>query len=330
METTLKQRILGIIVLVALLGFCLAVLLRGNKNTQPQIAQINTHPPITQTTTAMIGNNPSNNNVMSTVTSTPPSTLISTPASTTTTMPPAIQTAPSPSKIPAVPITSTVAPTSQSQHPINPAAQKQTQQVVSSETTSSSIPTSTSGSAHITPITTAKTSGNSIVSSTLPASTPLTASTSTSTYSSSSKIHHPTKSTGASRRSASLSHEAVTGGEKNLVVQVGTFTLPANAETLVDKLHAKGFVASIQKVNTAKGQMTRVIVGKKNLNRSEAQALRQKLQKSLQINGIIVSHEPAATATKTSIKKASKKSEKGVSTKTASTSAPATIEDSEN
>jgi len=100
-----------------------------------------------------------------------------------------------------------------------------------------------------------------------------------------------------------------TGGS-GLVVQVGTFTVHANAESLVNTLRKKGFTATAQKMTTAKGEMTRVIVGGKDLNRSAAATLQKKLETSMNLKGYIVSHSPSATTENKTKTKSSTKSSK--------------------
>ncbi len=297
MDTTLKQRILGVVVLVGLLGFCLTVLLHNTK-TEPHIQKINTHPafaqsmptvetpnsvftkpaetpsaPITPTTTIPTITLPSNTKTSNTEKQNKSATQNITDIQKT--MP--VQTAAIPTPV----ILSTPTTTSATPHSTGTAVKApehiETQNAASIEHPEMNLtggsPTSSATSAML--VTTPSTTP-----STTPAEKPH------------HKQHHHREVIAAKseHRKQTAKSSAAAGDKKNNMVQVGTFSIRANAETLVDKLHRKGFVAVGEKMKTSKGEMTRVIVGKKGLDHAEAETLRKSLEKSIGINGIIISH----------------------------------------
>ncbi len=84
--------------------------------------------------------------------------------------------------------------------------------------------------------------------------------------------HHP--------RSAVASPDA-------FAVQLGSFSDKMNAESLMKKLQAQGFTAYIHTTKTATGTWVRVLVGPE-LRRADAQALQSKLQKVTNLPGMVV------------------------------------------
>jgi DedD protein len=71
------------------------------------------------------------------------------------------------------------------------------------------------------------------------------------------------------------------------VVQLGSFSSEKNAEDLVAKLRKQGFNAFVEKLYSTDGTRYRVRVGPE-LVRDKAQATLDKLQKSLNLKGIVV------------------------------------------
>jgi len=72
-------------------------------------------------------------------------------------------------------------------------------------------------------------------------------------------------------------------------VQVGSFSEHDNAQTLRDQLRASGFAAFEEKVQSDGQQVFRVKVGPE-LDRARAEALRGRLQNQEDLRGIVVSH----------------------------------------
>lgn len=77
--------------------------------------------------------------------------------------------------------------------------------------------------------------------------------------------------------------------EVGFAVQLGAFSKPADASALRDKARASGFSAFIEQVNTDKGTLSRVKVGPVS-SRSDAEALKAKVAAKLGINGLVRSH----------------------------------------
>lgn len=73
-------------------------------------------------------------------------------------------------------------------------------------------------------------------------------------------------------------------------VQVGSFSDQGRMQKLVSNLRAKGFQVYMQKINTSKGEMVRVLVGNE-ANRAEAMKIAKKLKTSLKINGNVVGNK---------------------------------------
>jgi len=70
------------------------------------------------------------------------------------------------------------------------------------------------------------------------------------------------------------------------VVQLGSFSNEQNALKLRDRLRAKGYTAFVEPVQGSGGKSLRVRVGPE-LERAQAEAIRDKLQKELKIKGIV-------------------------------------------
>jgi DedD protein len=75
------------------------------------------------------------------------------------------------------------------------------------------------------------------------------------------------------------------------VVQIGSFSSQANADRLVKKLRDAGYPAFVEPVKQGGEKVYRVRVGPE-LQRSDAQALRDKLMKELKMKGLMVYHYP--------------------------------------
>lgn len=78
-------------------------------------------------------------------------------------------------------------------------------------------------------------------------------------------------------------------GKTGFAVQVGAFTAAADATALRDKLRGAGFNAFTDTVTTDKGVLTRVRAGPA-MNRAEADALKASVKAKLGIDGMVLSH----------------------------------------
>jgi len=318
MDATVKQRILGVIVLVGLLAFCLTVLLRNTK-TQPHIPKINTHPPFAQTMPpAPAPNAIQSDSVFAKPAAMPPAktqnetqNIASLPSQQKDTIPAPVAIAPAPIT-PATPIvaqpvlqapkeneTQNIPKTQNMDKPKNAQTknidkpQDPTQNVaplqqadldLSGPTASASATSATL----TTPASATPTTPSQPTTTPVPTPTTAPATAETTVAATTVKPHHKQPHHQVIKETSKSSASA--GSQKNMMVQVGTFSLSANAAALVDKLHSKGFSATSEKMKTSKGEMTRVIVGKKGLNHAQAETLRKDLEKSMSLNGIIISH----------------------------------------
>lgn len=70
-------------------------------------------------------------------------------------------------------------------------------------------------------------------------------------------------------------------------VQLGSFSNSANAVALRDSLRSKGYAAFLETVRVKKGRVTRLYVGPELL-RAKATASRKRLEKDVQLKGIVV------------------------------------------
>lgn len=76
------------------------------------------------------------------------------------------------------------------------------------------------------------------------------------------------------------------------VVQVGSFANPANAEALVKRLRAKQFPSFTRAATTAQGKaITRVFVGPK-VKKAEAASLMTQLKQQANVSGVVMPYEP--------------------------------------
>lgn len=75
------------------------------------------------------------------------------------------------------------------------------------------------------------------------------------------------------------------------VIQMGSFKNKTNALKLVNQLRANGYPAFIQKMSTAFGENIRVFVGPAN-KRTAAVALADKLENHMHLKGIVISYQP--------------------------------------
>jgi len=363
MDTTLKQRILGIIVLVALLGICLSVLLHHNKNPQhskmPAISKTTT-PPIVNTTSSLLNSSnsanmtPANTNVFDNDIPPPSNTPVS--------------NAPTASQTQATVQTQTQAPTQTPAQPQTPSSSfnETSPQSPSQPVINSGVSPATVASSTIKPITPPPSSSSqSDIAAQINATTPNTTNTNTNSVTANTNtndnnyalasdddsttpaiattpksiantpvVHKAkphaavAKSAVVHKKSAPVHHANVVNTTatdtainndqgKNYVVQVGSFNLQANAETLADKLRAKGFDTTIQKSHTAQGEMTRVVVGKNGLDHAQVETLRSKLQSEMQIQGFItpqnISNTSVSNSTHSSTVSSNKTASKSVS-----------------
>jgi DedD protein len=75
--------------------------------------------------------------------------------------------------------------------------------------------------------------------------------------------------------------------KKAYAIQLATFSQQRNADTLITRLKAKGYVATFNKVKTNDGFVYKVMVGQVN-KKEQAQVLQAKLASAVQIKGFIV------------------------------------------
>lgn len=75
------------------------------------------------------------------------------------------------------------------------------------------------------------------------------------------------------------------------VIQMGSFKNKTNALRLVNQLRANGYPAFIQKISTSVGENTRVFVGPSN-KRTAARALANRLETDMHLRGIVISYQP--------------------------------------
>lgn len=73
-------------------------------------------------------------------------------------------------------------------------------------------------------------------------------------------------------------------------VQLGAFEDDAHAASLVKQLKGHGFAAYEEKIKTKKGNLTRVLIGPET-KRAKAELVLAKLEKDLQVKGVIVPFE---------------------------------------
>jgi cell division septation protein DedD len=88
---------------------------------------------------------------------------------------------------------------------------------------------------------------------------------------------------------AVVAKPAADTSKTGFAVQVGAFTAAADATTLRDKLRGAGFSAFTDTVTTDKGVLTRVRVGPA-MNRAEADALKASVKAKLGIDGMVRPH----------------------------------------
>lgn len=91
------------------------------------------------------------------------------------------------------------------------------------------------------------------------------------------------------KKSTQLSEKAVSNnmGVTAWVVQLGSFSSEENAKGLNEKLRKSGYPAFVEPVKRGATTAFRVRVGPEIL-RSDAETLKQKLKKSMQIDGIVI------------------------------------------
>lgn len=75
------------------------------------------------------------------------------------------------------------------------------------------------------------------------------------------------------------------------VIQLGSFRNKSNALRLVNQLRANGYPAFIQQISTALGDNTRVFVGPESKPQA-ARSLALRLKTDMNLNGIVISYKP--------------------------------------
>ena len=284
MDRTMKQRLLGIIVLLALLGLGLTLLLHKDKSVEATQEVIHTHPGLPAAPTSL-------------------TTAPMTSPATENTLPPApvpegapaavnaakLNTSASPARIEAAaaanPELARTAP--------KPALASTAKPAPTPTTSASTLPTSTSGQLRI----------NQPVQL-VPAAAGENAQTQAAPEVAARAVpaQNPGKPKSAKRAltsaTASAAHHAkiktrtaktTSAGEKYWAVQLGSFSERANAEALVTKLKGQGIPAAAEKLPTVKGEMTRVLAGKR-LTRAEAEKLQSRLNTEFKLKGFLVPH----------------------------------------
>ena len=94
---------------------------------------------------------------------------------------------------------------------------------------------------------------------------------------------------GAAASAAPLPPAAAAKATVGYAVQVGAFTDKADAVTLVERLKKAGFIGFFEPVKTAGGTLYRVRVGPE-ISRAEAETLRASVAEKLRLDGIVVGH----------------------------------------
>ncbi|MBN1684824.1 MAG: SPOR domain-containing protein [Gammaproteobacteria bacterium] len=79
--------------------------------------------------------------------------------------------------------------------------------------------------------------------------------------------------------------------DRGWVVQMGSFTEKARAENLVKRLQKSGFKAFSYQTKTARGMVIRVYVGPV-VHRDQAEVLLQKVQQKMKLKGFVASYKP--------------------------------------
>lgn len=106
-----------------------------------------------------------------------------------------------------------------------------------------------------------------------------------------------TKQVVAHHTSSSISSKTTVVKQEKLtaasawVVQLGSFDKPEHAKLLTKKLRDKGFKAFTREMKTAKGTMTKVLVGPE-IKRAKADALQVAINKDMKLKGIVVAFKP--------------------------------------
>jgi DedD protein len=77
------------------------------------------------------------------------------------------------------------------------------------------------------------------------------------------------------------------------VIQVGSYKNKENALRIANTLRANGYRAFIQRISTALGENTRVFVGPEN-KQAAARELAQQLENNMHLRGIVISYKPLA------------------------------------
>jgi cell division septation protein DedD len=90
-------------------------------------------------------------------------------------------------------------------------------------------------------------------------------------------------------RRAAAKHAKNDGGSWS--VQVGSFSDHDRIQALSDKLQSNGYLVYLQKIETNRGPMTRVLVGSEN-SREEALQVAKRIKSRLKLSGVVVSNKP--------------------------------------
>lgn len=309
MDIKLKQRVLGVIVLIALVGIILSVLLHNNKqaptnNASSQVASVpamtadnsnaaapapTTDPNLNNVNDAL--NTADNQNQTQLEAQAQAAQIQQAEAQAAATA--AAQTAAQAqaTQAAAAQVTSSVDASAANTTPVAPAA---------------TTPDATPAPAAPTPVAAIPTAAPSdsndvnipaITPTVPPVTVPAAATTEAATTiaapekeAAKVKHHHHHEAAKAAEENAAPAVAATTAttGEKNWTVQAGSFDEASHATELVKKLKAHGFEATAEKIHTSKGEMTRVIVGHADQTDASARELVEKLDKTMSLKAAIV------------------------------------------
>jgi cell division septation protein DedD len=247
MDIKLRQRIIGVAVLIVLLIFCVFMLLQGGKKTQPYIPPINTEPPVSLAT-------------------------LPAPAATPATKPsetkPELKPEAKPVVIPALPssITTTEKTVKNknqlpAQSPITPPIQN--------------IPTKVEAAPLSVPVLKPATKLEKPVK-VLHEEIEIKKTKNTKTTTElNNKTHAEVQKVSSSLKKGQY------------VVQVGAFKQSGHIKSLTESLRKQGFVVDYHKINTSQGELTVIMLGGNGIEKERAEHFKAVLEKEYQLKPII-------------------------------------------
>lgn len=263
MEIELRQRLIGAVVLAALVILLLPAFFKGQHQTTHAVTINESMPPL-PTKPAIETNDMSANNEEVI-------TANNNPAASTT-----IQT-PTPAEValgqqPVTPTAATAITTAP--QPVSPPAQ------------ASTTPTTTTAIKKTEKPITSKTHANKITATTVP----VQKTTTSNAKMTAEKMVQDEIAAAASSLDKKTSVASPIA--QAWVVQLGSFADITRAKTLVQELKAKGITGYTKEMKTNKGkQLMRVFVGPET-NRSKAEAIQKQVAHELQVTGVVVDYNP--------------------------------------